>query len=245
MTDLYDSERMAEGYALRRPAVHPPVIERVRKRLGPVARAVDVGCGAGLSTAALECLAGQAIGIDPWPVMVRWGPRVAPRSLFAAGCAEAIPVRSGWADLITAAGSLNYVDLERFFAEAARVLAPGGTLVVYDFGPGREFRDGGGLAGWHDDFERRYPPPACADITPADVKAVDTEEFQAGLTLSPESYLEYILTETAVAAAIGRRTPEPEIRKWCATTLAPVFRGETREVVFRGYIAYTPAARLA
>jgi predicted TPR repeat methyltransferase len=36
-------------------------------------------------------------------------------------------------DLIAAAGSLNYVALDRFFPEAARILAPNGLLLAYDF----------------------------------------------------------------------------------------------------------------
>ena len=57
------------------------------------------------------------------------------------GTAEAIPLRDRSVDLITAAGSLNYANLDLFFPEAARVLLPHGVLVVYDFSPGRSFRD--------------------------------------------------------------------------------------------------------
>jgi hypothetical protein len=46
---------MAAGYAFSRPAVQPHIISRIREDLrleGPVGRALDIGCGAGLSTAA-------------------------------------------------------------------------------------------------------------------------------------------------------------------------------------------------
>ena len=68
-------------------------------------------------------------------------PRVSRRSRsFAAGVAEAIPLGDRSVDLITAAGSLNYVDLDVLLPEAARVLMPDGVLVVYDFSAGRSFR---------------------------------------------------------------------------------------------------------
>ena len=58
------------------------------------------------------------------------------------------PVRMAVADLMTAAGSLNYVDLEKFFAEASRVLTPEGKLVVYDVSPAANE--------WFDAFMSRY-----------------------------------------------------------------------------------------
>ena len=42
-------------------------------------------------------------------------------------------------DIVTAAGSLNFADLGRFFPDAARVLRAEGALIVYDFSAGRRF----------------------------------------------------------------------------------------------------------
>ena len=47
-----------------------------------------------------------------------------------------------------------------------------------------------------------------------------------------------MLTETNVAYAIANGIPEAEIREWCRRTLAPVFQGAPREVLFEGYIAW-------
>jgi ubiquinone/menaquinone biosynthesis C-methylase UbiE len=60
---------------------------------------------------------------------------------------------------MTAAGSLNYADLDLFFAEARRVLTATGTLVVYDFSQGRGFRESRDLDVWFDEFLARYPAP--------------------------------------------------------------------------------------
>ena len=75
MPSLFDSPEMALGYAKCRPAVHPEVINLVRERLnitGPVSRALDLGCGAGLSTAALQRLAPKPVGIEPFHAMLRF-----------------------------------------------------------------------------------------------------------------------------------------------------------------------------
>src|SRR4051812_23140350 len=121
MSDLFASPEMVAGYARSRPAVHPHVIDLARARLGltaRVGRALDVGCGAGLSTVPLTGLASFAIGIEPIEAMVSGTPLRSDAMRFGAGRAEMLPVRSASIDLITAAGSLNYVDLDPFFAEA-------------------------------------------------------------------------------------------------------------------------------
>ena len=149
-------------------------------------------------------------------------------------------------DVVTAAGSLNYVDLERFFPEALRVLKTSGVLVVYDFSPGRSFRDAPGLDEWFSEFFKRYPPPRnqARALSPAILaesatgfRLCEHEEFEIGIVLTPAFYLDYILTETNVADAVRNGMPYGEIRAWCSETLTPVFNRREREVLFPGYFA--------
>jgi SAM-dependent methyltransferase len=252
MHNLFDTPQMAAGYASSRPAIHPQLIERMRAYLAISARvrfALDVGCGAGSSTAPLERIAEHIIGIDPSIEMLRCARKVAPGALFAAACAEALPAPAECVDVITAAGSLNSADLTSFLPEARRVLTPAGRLIIYDFRTGRDFRDSGLLSRWFDEFERRYPWPPSREITPESLlltpfglRASGHEWFEIGLTLSPDEYVGYLLTETNVAAAIERGRTAQEIRAWCEQTLADVFRGPA-EVLFRGYIQYVEKSR--
>jgi ubiquinone/menaquinone biosynthesis C-methylase UbiE len=249
MGNIFDTPGMAAGYANARPPVHPHIIEGARKHLRmalPAERALDVGCGAGLSTRALQGIARQCLGIDPSAAMVNCAASLVPGASFMVGNAEELPVPSASMNLITAAGSLNYADLSRFFPEAVRALAPGGVLVVYDFSQGRCFRDAPDLDSWFSEFLRRYPMPTSSarELNPEILKNFDSglrvyasEQFEIGLPLSPEAYLKYVLTETNVAHAIEKGTPEELIRSWCAETLAPVFGNRSREILFRGYFA--------
>src|SRR5437764_773280 len=152
MATSFGTAEMAVGYANSRPAVHPRVMEMAwgdlvarTGRTERFRRALDIGCGAGVSTKALADIAAEAVGMEPAVAMLRW----AKGASFLAGAAEAIPFRAGSFDLITAAGSLNYVELERFFGEAARVLAPEGLILVYDFAPP--------VDAWWSRFYERYP----------------------------------------------------------------------------------------
>ena len=183
--------------------------------------------------------------------MLKWASTIAPSAAFAVGTAEAIPLCRGTVDLITAAGSLNYARLDLFFPEAARVLTPRGILLVYDFSAGRSFRNANSLDEWFSSFHQRYPPPVheARELNPAilsDLRSgfhVDAHrQFEIGITLAPEFYLDYVMTETNVAAAARRGVPHSEIKSWCAETLAPVWNGAQREVLFRGYFAWMSAA---
>ena len=123
MTSSFESEEMAAGYARHRPPrARARVFELLELRRGTlhVDRALDLGCGAGLSTRVLEGRASQVIGVDPSPSMVHWAKKLVPRAGFLAAAAEAIPLRDGTVDLVTAAGSLNYSESERFLSMKRR-----------------------------------------------------------------------------------------------------------------------------
>jgi SAM-dependent methyltransferase len=236
---------MGEGYARARPPVHPWVVNRIRERLArSVARALDVGCGAGLSTAPLTDFADICIGFDPFEPMVRQATRTAPAASFLQAAAEHLPFRDHSFDLITAAGSLNYTDLDRFFAEAARVLTREGLLVVYDFSQGRTSEHSTALGTWFDEFVSRYPRPLGGEvaISPESLpdqakpfRLVEHEYFALPLPMTVDAYIKYVMTETNVATA---RVPVAEVREWCTDTLAPVFNGTPQQVIFPGYLAW-------
>lgn len=247
-TSIYDSARLAAAYAYHRPPVHQAIIKRIGERLeitGKVKRALDVGCGAGLSTAALEPLAESVIGIEPEAAMLAFSKTVSPKSRFLVSQAERLPLAARAFDLITAAGSVNYADLDLFFPEVERVLADAGTLVIYDFSAGCRCAADDRLQHWFAEFTERYPSPPGYEL---DVRALDYgqyglrlngyEKFEVALPMTLDSYLAYVMSETSVEQAIQRGVPEAEICDWCQRTLSEVFGNAPLEVLFDAYIAY-------
>src|ERR1051325_4287319 len=86
---------MAAGYARFRPPLHGLILERVARRVDLSAGiALDVGCGAGLSTAALNPIAARRIGIDPAEAMLRHARGIDPDANWIVGRAEALPLRA-------------------------------------------------------------------------------------------------------------------------------------------------------
>lgn len=248
--NVFAAAGMAAGYANSRPPLHAIIIEKSRRLLSvtqPLGRAIDIGCGAGLSTRALASIARTCIGVEPAESMLHVAAQSGYDAAFAVGRAEELPFQGRSADLVTAAGSLNYVgDFERSIAEVCRVLVPGGTLLVYDFSVGRRFRDSPALEDWFAQFRARYPVPAgsARPLDPASLAATvrglapaGHEVFEIGLDLDPEFYLDYMMTETNVVHAQQAGIPAAEIRAWCEAGLGPVFAGERRTVLFDGYLA--------
>jgi SAM-dependent methyltransferase len=178
--------------------------------------------------------------------MLRRAAIVAPGCSFAVAQAEAIPIRDGSIDLITGAGSLNYVHLDRFFPEARRVLGKDGALLVYDFSAASSFQNGRELDEWFSEFVRRYPwpPNEARELNPEILGAFDSgfevrgKRFEIGLRMTSAFYVSYMMTETNVAFAVRRGTSPEEVETWLRESLAPVWSGIDREVLFRGYFVW-------
>jgi SAM-dependent methyltransferase len=245
MASVYDSERLAAGYAFDRPPIHEQILRSARLAR-QAHQALDVGCGAGLSTAALASLAERAIGLEPIPAMLAHRRTVAPHARFVIGQAERLPFATGSFDLVTAAGSLNYTDLPSALAEIARVLTRDGTFLLYDFSVGRHSVSGDELAGWFASFEQRFPwPPGWQPFDVRELPLVtyglrllDYTDAETRLSMTFDAYLRYMLSEVNVDNAIARGAySAEEARDWCGKTLKTVFADGELTVVIPGYVA--------
>jgi MPBQ/MSBQ methyltransferase len=109
----------------------------VRAELQPPAgaprpRALDAGCGTGFQTAILLELGYETTGLDISSGLLRAARARCADAGLVQGDVEALPCRDGTMDLVISCGStLSFVTRpERAFAEIARVLRPGGRLLL-------------------------------------------------------------------------------------------------------------------
>jgi len=100
----------------------------------PGERVLDVACGTGTSTAAIQAKDATAVGVDFSAGMIREARRRHPGIEFLEGDAQALPFGDGEFDAVTISfGLRNVNEPHRALAEMYRVLRPGGRVVITEF----------------------------------------------------------------------------------------------------------------
>ena len=100
-------------------------------------RTLDVGCGTGAFAAALAERGGKVWGIDASPEMLAEAQAKETSARFKEASAESLPFKDRWFERVVMRLSLHHLDRPRALREAARVLVPGGRIVVGTFDPGQ------------------------------------------------------------------------------------------------------------
>ncbi|GAA1171399.1 class I SAM-dependent methyltransferase [Pseudonocardia alaniniphila] len=99
----------------------------------PAGVAVDAACGTGRYAEYLAAHGHQVIGVDSSPDMLARARTRVPQADFRPGDLQDLPLSDGSADIIVCGLALNHVPaLEPVMTEFARVLRPGGHLVISD-----------------------------------------------------------------------------------------------------------------
>lgn len=114
------------------------IVLRVLKHLKVAPkRVMEIGAANGYRLAALERLYGaQCAGVEPSAKAVEEGKTRYPSVDLRVGAADSLPFEDGAFDLVIVGFCMYLVDPELHFrtvAEADRVLAEGGQLVIFDF----------------------------------------------------------------------------------------------------------------
>jgi ubiquinone/menaquinone biosynthesis C-methylase UbiE len=135
---ITDYDRIADRYDTRyRVYPYDGVRETLITFLGPDAKIVlEVGCGTG------HWLGPKTIGLDPSAGMLARARASHPGARLVRGRAEALPWRDATFDRIYCVNALHhFTDRNAFFAEARRVLKPGGGLLTIGKDPHTDHDD--------------------------------------------------------------------------------------------------------
>lgn len=246
VSNPFVSDEGSRRYAAARPDYGPylgPLISRLTG-VARVPRALDAGCGTGISTRALAAVAATVVGLDrSLPMLAAAHP--APGLSYVAGDAEALPFADGAFDLVAAGSALHWFDVDRFAAEADRVAAPDAALVAHWHWFAASMEGRPGFADWvRETYAVRYPPPprsgsaARAEVLGA-WRRVGVEQFDHTVPFRLNELIDYLTTQSNLRVVIdGGQEPEGAVRAWLAAELAPFFGGaETAAFGFAGLVA--------
>lgn len=128
----------------RKHVLDRPLLARIDD--GAYRRALDVGCGEGRLCRMLRARGVETTGVDPTGPLLDEARRRDPNGDYRAGRAEALDFDDGAFDLVVSCLSLiDIADHRAAIAEMARVLAPGGTLLIANT---NSFVSAGAERGW-------------------------------------------------------------------------------------------------
>lgn len=113
-----------------------PLLASISKKI-PTRLAIDVGCGGGSYTQLLPQLFEKVIGCDLTRGFVEEGKKKFPEIQFECTDAAHLPTCDSSTDFVMSVGlteCLDKVEIEKYFAEMARVLVPGGVCLFRVWG---------------------------------------------------------------------------------------------------------------
>ncbi|KAK3755036.1 hypothetical protein RRG08_039315 [Elysia crispata] len=144
MKDNVDKTKMfldmdqSKAYADSRPSYTDEMFKTIAdycKETNPdLNLAVDVGCGPGMSTIGFAKYFKKVIGVDVSETQVACAPKDVPNCEFKVGYSDKLPfIKSGTVDLFCSGESFNLMPQKETFAEADRVLKPGGSIAIFGY----------------------------------------------------------------------------------------------------------------
>jgi SAM-dependent methyltransferase len=117
---------------------HSPLFRAMMEAtgIGPGTSVLDIGCGAGHSTALIDQAGASVVGVDASHGMIEYAEATFSGVDFRVGGLEALAFGDDEFDVVFAANSVQYAgDLGVALRELKRVCKPGGSIVAGLFGP--------------------------------------------------------------------------------------------------------------
>lgn len=132
-----------DGDFSRHAVLDAPMLARVRA--GGYGDALDVGCGEGRFCRMMRAAGVRPVGVDPIPLMLEMARARDPGGDYRVGRAEKLDWPDASFDLVVSYLTLIDIDdMEQAVAEMARVLRPGGALLIANL---NSFSTAGGWEG--------------------------------------------------------------------------------------------------
>ncbi|KAK3755039.1 hypothetical protein RRG08_039318 [Elysia crispata] len=135
---MYVDINQSKAYADSRPSytdeLFKTIVDYCKKTNPNLNLAVDVGCGPGMSTIGFAKYFKKVIGVDVSETQIACAPEDIPNCEFKVGYSDKLPfIHPGSVDLFCCGEAFHWMPQEETFAEADRILRPGGTIAIFGY----------------------------------------------------------------------------------------------------------------
>ncbi|MGI9240653.1 MAG: class I SAM-dependent methyltransferase [Verrucomicrobiales bacterium] len=210
----------AEDYGAHRPVYPEALFHYLAGLVQRRSLAWDCATGNGQAAAGLAEYFDRVLASDASAQQVAHARSNLPENVeMRVAPAEASGLGDHSVDLVTVAQALHWFDFEKFYAEVARVLAPGGVLAVWGYGLTRVSAEVDVLV---DEFYRgeidRFWPAGREHVDGAyrdipfpfeDVAGGGTPEFWMSVAWSADEFLNYLRTWSGVRRFMAAEARDP------------------------------------
>ena len=234
----FHQKAAAERYSRGRPDFHANTIRRIRdflNRQQPLERALDVACGTGLSTRALLAIAADVYGTDLSAEMLGHAPQ-SDRIHYAIAPAEAQPFPDNYFDLVTVSSGVHWFAIDRFLAEARRILKPNAWLVLYENYFVAEMPGSEDFGDWfRNRYLKKFPSPprnnsypwTNKNLIPQHFNLITEEQFKNTVFFNKKQLILYFTSQSNIIAAVEKGViTYDDAEDWLANELAPYFKDD-------------------
>ena len=247
----FQRKTAAERYVKGRPDFHRNSIRHIKEYLHldrKLDNALDIACGTGLSTKALLEIATNVYGTDPSQEMLKLAP-LSDHIHYSIAPAEQQPFRDNTFDLITVSSGVHWFDIDKFLAEAHRLLKSKSWLVLYENYFIAEMVGNDNFTHWFRDvYLKQFPTPprntyswTKENLLPKNLHFITEESFRNSVMFNKKQLALYFTTQSNTIAAVEKsKTTYEQVENWLDEQLASFFDEDdmTRTINYGNWIKY-------
>jgi ubiquinone/menaquinone biosynthesis C-methylase UbiE len=250
--NYFNPKTAAERYSKGRPDFHSNTIKHIKEYLHldkKLENALDIACGTGLSTKALLEIATNVYGTDSSQEMLNLASEPG-KIHYSMAPAEQQPFTENSFDLITVSSGVHWFDIDKFLAEANRLLKSKSWLVLYENHFIAEMIGNENFIHWFPDvYLKKFPSPprnntyswTNENLIPKHFNFVTEERFKNPVTFNKKQLALYFTTQSNIIAAVEKNlTTYEEVENWLDQELASFFENDdtTRTINYGNWIKF-------
>ena len=254
--NYFNPKSAAERYSKGRPDFHSNTIKHIKEYLHldkKLDNVLDVACGTGLSSKALLEISVNVYGTDISQEMLKLA-LLPDKIKYALAPAEMQPFPDKTFDLITVSSGVHWFDIDKFLAEANRLLKSKSWLILYENHFIAEMIGHDNFSSWYPNvYIKKFPSPqrnnsyswTNENLISRSFAFLGEEVFKNTVDFTKEELALYFTTQSNIISAVEKKlTTFEDAENWLLQELTPFFDGadSTRIINYGNWIKYIQKA---